>query len=173
MSSSSSSSSASSQVSQRIKQWLIEENDNWKFNVMDNPDMYLNLRAIANNWRIHITLDGIHDRIVLVTSMSFTKEQKMLFLLKPLAEKNQFVSDLLIALHQLDLLSHIPRSSQAKTEFILQKSYISILECLFWFFFRTYTHRFLFANSINRSVNSFFLSSLSFSYFEFRTLCHK
>ena len=121
MSSSSSPPAASSQVSQRIKQWLIEENDNWKFNVVNNPDLYLNLQAIANDRSIHITLDGVHDRIVLVTSMSFTKEQKDAFSIKPLAEKNLFVSDLLIALHQIDLLAHIPRSSNAKTEYILQK----------------------------------------------------
>ncbi len=114
--------SATSQVSQRIKQWLTEENDNWRFNVIDNPDLYLNLQAIANDRSIHITLDGIHDRIVLVTSMSFTKEQKNAFSLKPLAEKNLFISDLLIALHQLDLLAHVPKSSNAKTEYILQKT---------------------------------------------------
>lgn len=67
-------SSATSQVSQRIKQWFMEENDNWRFNVVDNPDQYLNLQAIANNRSIHITLDGVHDRIVLVTSMIFTKD---------------------------------------------------------------------------------------------------
>ncbi len=114
--------SATSKVSQRIKQWLVEENDNWKFNVVENPSLYLNLQAIANDRSIHITLDGIHDRIVLVTSMSFTKEQKNTFSLKPLAERNQFISDLLIALHQLDLLAHVPKSSHAKTEYILQKT---------------------------------------------------
>ncbi len=109
------------QVSQRIRQWLAEENDNWKFNVVDNPDLYLNLKAVANNRIIHITLDGIHDRVMLVTSMSFTFEQKDAFSLKPSTEKKRFISDLLIALHQLDLLAHIPKSSESKTEFILQK----------------------------------------------------
>ncbi len=99
----------------------MEEDDNWSFKVLDNPDLYLNLQAVANNRSIHITLDGIHDRIVLITSMNFTEEQKNAFSTRPLAERKQFVSDLLIALHQLDLLAHIPKSSESKTEFILQK----------------------------------------------------
>lgn len=110
------------EVSQRIKQWLIEENDIWRFDEIEDPTVFMNIVANSNNRNINIILDNTHDKVTLITSMNFSKKQKNSLSLLPPKEKNRFIPDLLMGLYQLGLLARHSNSSKDKIEkFIIEK----------------------------------------------------
>ena len=110
------------EISLRIKRWLIEESDIWRFDEIKDSTVIMNLVAKSNNRNINIIVDDLHDKVTLITSMNFSKQQKNSLSLLPSKEKNRFIPDLLMALYHLGLLARHSNSSKDKIEkFIMEK----------------------------------------------------
>jgi hypothetical protein len=110
------------EISLRIKRWLIEESDIWRFDEIEDPTVVMNLVAKSNNRNVNIIVDDLHDKVTLITSMNFSKQQKNSLSLLPSKEKNRFIPDLLMALYKLGLLARHSNSSKDKIEkFIMEK----------------------------------------------------
>ena len=110
------------EISLRIKRWLIEESDIWRFDEIEDSTVIMNIVAKSNNRNVNIIVDNLHDKITLITSMNFSKQQKNSLSLLPSKEKNRFIPDLLMALYQLGLLARHSNSSKDKIEkFIMEK----------------------------------------------------
>ena len=83
------------EISLRIKRWLVEESDIWRFDEIEDPTVVMNLVAKSNNRNVNIIVDDLHDKVTLITSMNFSKQQKNSLSLLPSKEKNRFIPDLI------------------------------------------------------------------------------
>lgn len=91
-------SSSHSELSQKIIRWFQEENDIWK-HVIVNDEKFLNIQVISKNRVIHLLMDGIHDRILLVAKINLNDEQKHTFSKLSTLDKQQKISELLILIY--------------------------------------------------------------------------
>lgn len=115
-------SSSHTEISEKIIRWMQEENDIWKHIIIED-EKFFNIKVIKNNRSIHLLMDGIHDRVLLVAKTNPTQEQKKAFSLLSELSKQQTCSDLLILLYQLGVLPQLfPLYQKDTIEYIeLQK----------------------------------------------------
>ena len=58
------------EISLRIKRWLIEESDIWRFDEIKDSTVIMNIVAKSNNRNINIIVDDLHDKVTLITTMN-------------------------------------------------------------------------------------------------------
>jgi hypothetical protein len=106
-----------------IERWLVEESDNWKYDKIEDPSSYMNMRIQSANARnIHVQMDGIHNRLFFIAKMSPTEGQSKAYSLQPRLDKRRLSSNLLILLFQLGIAASISNSLENKIEdIVLQK----------------------------------------------------
>jgi hypothetical protein len=98
-----------SQVGENLEQWLIEEEDNWMYEKLNEP-AFLSLKVIlkSSSRVLRVLLDGRHDRVFLDSSMTLTETQRNAISLLPPLDKRKLRANLLIPLFQLQLAASIP-----------------------------------------------------------------
>jgi hypothetical protein len=114
------------EVSKKLQEWLIEEEDYWGHNKINDPAVLFNLQITSKQpfRSIHAIVDGIHDRILFVAMLNLTEEQKKAFSLQPPLDKRRLGSSLLMLLYQLGIAASTSYNIEDKIEHITLQKFI-------------------------------------------------
>ena len=117
--------STNNQIAEKIQQWIIEEDDIWKFQKISQDEIFLNIQLQSLNERnIHVLMDAIHDRVLLTATMNPTEQQRKALSLQLVKEKKRFRANLLLMLYQKGINASVSGKQEDKIEEIRMENVV-------------------------------------------------